>query len=132
MVGVVATPEVSPFDQARAGLGRPLPGRVAVLYPLEAENEFIQVPAWVKRKEETVKGGALEVRKVQVLTSGFPGIRAGDTVGVRCEAACMALEHKEEPHWVPEGYEIRIYGVYEPILGGSNTREDVLFFKVTA
>jgi hypothetical protein len=132
MNGVMAAPEVSPFDRARKGLGQPLPGRVAVLYPLSVESdELIQVPGWIKRKEEHLMGAPLEIRKVKVLSSGFPGIWAGDTVGVRCDAACLALDYRDY-EWIAEGFEVRIYGVYEPIVSGQSSGEDVVFFKVAA
>lgn len=106
---------------------RVLPGRVGVLYPLfEDSAGLIEIPASLVRKAEALGGGATQARCVQVLSSGFPGILAGETVAVRCDAACLALEHGDYP-WVPKGYEVRIYGVHEPVL---NDEQDVVVFKV--
>lgn len=106
---------------------RVLPGRVGVLYPLfEDSSSLIQIPAALRRKGEAVAGASAEARKVEVLASGFPGIAPGETVAVRCGAACLALEHGDYP-WVPKGFEVRIYGVHERVL---NDEQDVVVFKV--
>ncbi|MGV3613848.1 MAG: hypothetical protein ACO1SV_00815 [Fimbriimonas sp.] len=92
-----------------------LPGRLAVLYPL-VDDGVVLVPPGHRR-------GALEGRRATVFASGFPPLRAGDSVVVRCDAACLALSALDYP-FVPEGYEVRIYGVHEGVL---NAEEDVVF-----
>lgn len=91
---------------------RVLPGRVAVLWPLSDEG-LIVAPR--------------RVRRVRVLSSGFPGIRAGDSVAVRADAACLSLTCSDYD-FVPKGYEVRIYGVHEAVL---NDEEDVVFGVVS-
>lgn len=103
---------------------RALPGRIVVLYPLNPiTDQIIQVPNYVKRKEEAVMGVALETRKSKVLSSGYPGIPEGLEVYVRCDAACLALDHQDYA-WIPEGHEVRIFGVHEAVL---NDEQDVVF-----
>lgn len=99
-----------------------LPGRIAVLWPLSAGG-LLEVPDWVRRQGEQVRGDKLEARKVTVYDSKFPGVYPGDQVCVRADAACLALEHGEYD-FIPEGHEIRIYGVHEPILDGSRRGDE--------
>jgi hypothetical protein len=87
---------------------RVLPGRVAVLWPLGDEG-LIVAPQ--------------RVRRARVFSSGFPGIRDGDSVAVRADAACLSL-NRSDYDFVPEGHEVRIYGVHEAVL---NDEEDVVF-----
>ena len=108
---------------------RVLPGRVAVLYPVEERSDqIVQVPAAIRRKTESLMGAALECRRARVLSSGFPGVCEGDTVAVRCDAACLALEPRDYD-FVPPGHEVRIYGVHEDVL---NDDRDVVMWRERA
>jgi hypothetical protein len=100
-----------------------LPGRLAVLYPLSVGGPVL-FPAQFRRQGEATGGGPLEGRRVTVFASGFPPLRAGDSVVVRSDAACLALSALDYP-FVPEGHEVRIYGVHEGVL--NDEEEDVVF-----
>lgn len=90
-----------------------LPGRLAVVYPLELARPF-EIEARVRREIEQLHGGPYETRHCEVVASGIPELEAGDEVIVRCDAPCLALEPHDYP-WVPAGSEVRVYGVHEPV-----------------
>lgn len=103
-----------------------LPGRLAVLWPLEPQDGFsLVVPDWVKRRGEQLRGEAFEARRCKVLSSGFPGVYPGDSVGILADGACLTLEKEDWPE-IPDGFEVRFYGVTEPLMGSDR---DLLIWK---
>lgn len=122
----------------------PLPDKVAVLWPIETD-ELIKVPGWVKRQDESrqtaLGNNTFEVRKVKVLSSGHPDFREGETIAVRVDASALILDHLDYPALVPQGHEVRIYGMFEDMVDGVRGKgrkarvssfDDVALFKVSA
>lgn len=110
---------------------RVLPGRIAVLWELEPEG-LIHVPDAFKMSEANRKG-IPATKTCTVLASGMPGIGKGDLVAVRMDAAGLILD-KTDYSWVPDGFEVRIYGVTEPLIDrapDAHPENDVLFAKVS-
>lgn len=113
---------------------RVLPDRIAVLWPLEPEGLFV-VPDAIKLAEAN-RRMTPATKVCKVLSSGFWQVREGDLVAIRMDAAGLILDRTDYP-WIPEGYEVRIYGVTEPILDNgdrdnpAHPENDILFAKVS-
>jgi hypothetical protein len=110
-----------------------LPTKVAVLYPVES-SALIQVPDWVKRKEEECIGGAVEWREAEVISVGRAvryqfGLSEGDKVGLRMNAPGITLEHSDRPQDVPPGHEVRLIHVFDTL---EIEKTDPVLFKVAA
>lgn len=111
-----------------------LPGRVAVLYPVE-ENPFIHVPEEEVRRLEQMYGNALECRICHVVSSGIDFLDEGDRAVIRSDAAGLEINQDSAREIglegvIPEGYELRIYGVTEPVFGYGDDDDDVVLGKM--
>jgi hypothetical protein len=80
-------------------------------------------------------GNALECRVCEVVSSGIDFLEEGDRAVIRADAAGLEINRDSAREIglegaIPEGYELRIYGVTEPIFGYGDDDDDVVLGKM--